>query len=126
EPPPEEVSMEAAAISEDEAVVRYLTEDERKETEKLSAVQRLYRVNTAEKVIAALKGTREERAVLVRDPNRIVATAVLGSPKVTDAEIDSFAAMKNVSDVILRQIGTNKEWTKRYSVVSNLVRNPRT
>ena len=49
-------------------------------------------------MITALKGTREERAILIRDPNRIVATAVLGSPKVTDGEIESFAAMKNVSD----------------------------
>ena len=94
--------------------------------EKVSAVQQLYRLNTAEKVITALKGSREERAILVRDPNRIVATAVLGSPRLTEAEIESFAAMKNVSDEILRQIGSHKEWTKRYAVVANLVKNPRT
>jgi hypothetical protein len=126
EAPVEEVPMEAPAISEDEAVVRYLTEDERRETEKLGAVQRLYRLNTAEKVITALKGTREERAILVRDPNRIVSTAVLGSPRMTDAEIESFASMKNVSGDILRQIGNNRDWTRRYGVVSSLVRNPRT
>ncbi|HEY6548848.1 MAG TPA: hypothetical protein VI589_13125 [Vicinamibacteria bacterium] len=121
-----EVSMTAESISEDEAMVRYLSDDERKETEKVSAVQKLYRLNTAEKVITALKGNREERAILVRDPNRMVAMGVLGSPKVTDGEIESFAAMKNVSDVILRSIGTHKEWTKKYSVVANLARNPRT
>ncbi len=126
EAPVEEVPMEAPAISEDEAVVRYLTEDERRETEKLGAVQRLYRLNTAEKVITALKGTREERAILVRDPNRIVSTAVLGSPRMTDAEVESFASMKNVSGDILRQIGNNRDWTRRYGVVSSLVRNPRT
>src|SRR5262249_50251588 len=69
---------------------------------------------------------REERAILIRDPNRIVSSAVLGSPKLTDAEIESFAGMKNVSDQVLREIGRNKEWVKRYSVLSNLVRNPRT
>ncbi len=126
EPPVEEIPMDAPPISEEEAVVRYLTDDERKETEKLGAVQRLYRLNTAEKVITALKGTREERAILVRDPNRIVSTAVLGSPRITDPEIEAFAAMKNVSGEILRQIGNNKEFTKRYGVISNLVRNPRT
>jgi hypothetical protein len=118
--------MEDTALSEDEAIVRYLSDEERAQAEKVSAVQKLYRLNTAEKVITALKGTREERAILIRDPNRIVATAVLGSPKVTDAEIESFASMKNVSDAILRQIGTHRDWTKRYGVVSNLVRNPRT
>jgi hypothetical protein len=55
-----------------------------------------------------------------------VATAVLGSPKVTDGEIESFASMKSISDGILRQIGTHRDWTKHYGVVSNLVRNPRT
>jgi hypothetical protein len=118
--------FEETPISEDEALVRYLSDSERAQAEKVSAVQKLYRLNTAEKVITALKGTREERAILVRDPNRIVATAVLGSPKVTDAEIESFASMKNVSDAILRQIGTHRDWTKRYGVIANLVRNPRT
>jgi hypothetical protein len=125
EPEPEPV-LEAPPLTDGEAVVRYLSEEERGQTEKVSAVQRLYRLNTAEKVIAALKGSREERAVLVRDPNRIVSTAVLGSPRLTEAEIEGFAAMKNVSGDILRQIGNNKDWSKKYTVISNLVRNPRT
>ena len=130
-PPPEfppqlEAEFEEEAISEDEALVRYLSDEERAQAEKVSAVQKLFRLNTAEKVITALKGTREERAILIRDPNRIVATAVLGSPKVTDGEIESFASMKSISDGILRQIGTHRDWTKHYGVVSNLVRNPRT
>jgi hypothetical protein len=128
EPAPEEEPAPLAEplLSEDEAMVRFLTEDERQQADKVSAVQKIYRLNTAEKLITALKGTREERAILIRDPNRLVATAVLGSPKVTEAEIESFSAMKNVSDEILRKIGRNHEWTKRYSVVNNLVRNPRT
>lgn len=117
---------EIVTLSEDEAVVRYLTADEQKLAEKVSAVQRLYRLSTKDKMIAALKGNREERAILVRDPNRLVSSAVLGSPRVTEAEIEGFAGMKNVSDEILRVIATNREWTKKYSVVSNLVRNPRT
>lgn len=125
-PPPVEELFEDLPLSEDEAIVRYLSEAERAQTEKLSAVQKIYRLDAAEKLITALKGTREERAILVRDPNRIVAAGVLGSPKVTDAEIESFASMKNVSDAVLRQIGNHREWTKRYGVISNLVRNPRT
>jgi hypothetical protein len=64
--------------------------------------------------------------VLVRDPNRLVSSAVLGSPRITDGEIESFAGMKNISDEVLRQIGNNREWTKRYGVVASLVKNPRT
>jgi hypothetical protein len=124
--PPPEAWVEDTSKSDEEALVRYLSDEERQQTEKVSAVQKLYRLNAAEKMITALKGTREERAILIRDPNRIVAAAVLGSPRLTEAEIESFAAMKNVSDQVLRQIGRNKEWIKKYSVLSNLVRNPRT
>jgi hypothetical protein len=122
---PEPVLAEAL-ISPDEAVVRILSDEERKDIEKVSAVQKIYRLNTAEKVITALKGNREDRAILVRDPNRIVSTAVLGSPRLTESEVEAFAGMKNISDEILRQIGNHREWTKKYSVVANLVRNPRT
>jgi hypothetical protein len=119
-------TVETTGLSEQEAMVRYLAEDERSQTEKVSAVQKIYRLNTAEKVITALKGTREERAILIRDPNRIVCTAVLGSPRLTDAEVEAFAGMKNISDEILRKIGTHRDWTKKYTVVSSLVKNPRT
>jgi hypothetical protein len=132
-PPPPPVAAEPEPepelpppATDGEAVARYLTEEEQQEPERVSSVQRLYRLNTAEKVVAALKGTREERAVLVRDPNRIVSSAVLGSPKITEAEIESFSAMKNISGEILRQIGTNKDFMKRYGIISNLVKNPRT
>ena len=132
EPPPVEQvdeSLQAppeAPVNESDALVRYLSEDERGQADKVSAVQRIYRLNTAEKIITALKGSREERAILVRDANRLVATSVLGSPRLTDAEIESFAGMKSLSEEMLRIIGGHREWTKRYQVVASLVRNPKT
>jgi hypothetical protein len=134
ETPPAEAAAEAATpaadwvepATEEQAIFQYLAEEERKDEPKVSAVQKIYKMNTAEKVIAALKGTREERAVLVRDRNRLVFTAVLGSPKVTDAEIEAFASMKNLSDDVLRQIAHNREWTKKYPVIVGLIKNPRT
>ena len=123
---PEIAPLGDVFLTEDQAVVTYLSEEERQQTEKVSAVQKIYRLNTAEKLITALKGSREERAILIRDPNRLVAMGVLGSPKITEAEIEAFSAMKNVSDQVLREIGNHREWTKRYTVINNLVRNPRT
>jgi hypothetical protein len=125
-PEPEAPPSPEVVLTEDEAMVRYLSEEERQQTEKVSAVQKIYRLNTAEKLITALKGSREERAILVRDPNRLVSMGVLGSPRLTEAEIESFSAMKNISDQVLREIGNHREWTKRYTVINNLVRNPRT
>ena len=128
-PPPEPVEAEpepAPPATEAEAIAQYLGDDEQQDDKKISTVQRIYRMNTAEKLIAALKGSREDRAILVRDTNRLVSSAVLGSPRLTDVEIESFAGMKSLSDEVLRKIGSHREWTKRYGVVANLVKNPRT
>jgi len=121
-----EPPAEPEPASDAEAAVRYLDENERDDTAKLSALQKLYRLTTAEKLLTALKGTREERAILIRDPNRLVWSAVLSSPKLTDSEAESFASMKNISDQALREIGSRREWTRHHGVASGLVRNPRT
>jgi hypothetical protein len=79
-----------------------------------------------ERMKLAMKGSREQRAQLIRDPNRMVSTAVLSSPKLTDSEIESFTKMGNVSEDVLRIIGMNRGWQKNYSVILGLVRNPKT
>jgi hypothetical protein len=89
-------------------------------------VQRLANMGVPEKVKCAMKGTREMRAVLIRDPNRMVASAVLSCPKVNEAEVEAFAKMGNVSEDILRTIGNTRAWTKNYSVTLSLVKNSKT
>jgi hypothetical protein len=74
----------------------------------------------------ATKGTREQRARLIRDSNRMVATAVLSSPKVNESEVEAFARMANVSEDVLRIIGAKRSWMKHYAVAHGLVRNPKT
>jgi predicted component of type VI protein secretion system len=91
-----------------------------------STVQKIASLNVAQRMTLAMKGSREERAVLVRDPNKIVAVAVLSSPKLSETEVESIAKMANVSDEILRMIGFSRAWTKNYAVVHALVRNPKT
>ena len=83
-------------------------------------------MNISEKIQAAVKGNAEERAILIRDPNRIVAATVLKSPKLNDREIESYANLRNVNDEVLRIIGTHRDWTKTYGVALALTRNPRT
>ena len=88
--------------------------------------ERLATMTVPEKVKCATKGTREMRAILIRDPNRMVASAVLSCPKVNDAEVESFAKMGNVSEDILRTIAMSRAWTKSYTVVLALVKNSKT
>lgn len=89
-------------------------------------IAQLSTMSVTEKMKAAMRGTREVRAALIRDPNRLVAAAVLSSPKLTESEVEQFARMANVAEEVLRVIGTNRSWTKNYGVVVSLVRNPKT
>jgi hypothetical protein len=93
------------------------------EEEKASVVQKLANMSVPEKVRAAMKGTREMRAILIRDPNKMVSLSVLSCPKVTETEIESFARMGSVSEDVLRTIGHTRAWVKNYNVVLALVRN---
>jgi hypothetical protein len=83
-------------------------------------------LSTAQKAILAIKGGREERSILIRDTNRLVALAVLKNPRLPEGEIESIAGMRNVHEAVLRYIGSFREWTKNYNITVSLVRNPRT
>jgi hypothetical protein len=96
------------------------------ESDNESAVQKLANMSFTQRLKAAVKGTREMRAMLIRDPNKMIAASVLSSPKVSDSEVESFARMTSVSDDVLRIIGGNRTWTKNYGVVVALTRNPKT
>jgi hypothetical protein len=74
----------------------------------------------------AMRGTREQRSQLIRDSNKLVAAAVLSSPKLTEAEVEAFAKMANLSEDVLRTIAVNRAWVKNYNIVSALTRNPKT
>ena len=74
----------------------------------------------------ALSSTREMRAILIRDPNKLVSMAVLSSPKMTETEVEAIAKMGSVSEDVLRTIAQSRAWTKNYGVISSLVKNAKT
>lgn len=88
--------------------------------------QVLSQLTVLERMKLAIHGTREQRAHLIRDANRLVAVAVLSSPKLTDAEVEAFSKTANVSEDVLRIISSNRSWLKNYGVVLGLTRNPKT
>ncbi|MGA9771011.1 MAG: hypothetical protein WBV94_18400 [Blastocatellia bacterium] len=94
--------------------------------ERLPVFQQIALMSIKDRIMLAIKGTREARMILVRDPNRIVAGGVLRNPRVTDTEVESISSIKTVPEDVLRQIGQNRAWTRSYAVIHNLVRNPRT
>jgi hypothetical protein len=96
------------------------------EERRTSALQRISALTVAQRMSLAMKGSREERAILIRDPNKIVGVAVLSSPKLTEMEVESIAKMTSISDELLRIIANTRAWAKNYGVVVALTRNPKT
>jgi len=93
---------------------------------KQSAFSRIVNMNIKEKVLCALKGTREERAILINSRNRLVVRGVLGSPKLSDSEIEKFAGLRTVDAEVLRVIYRNPRWMRKYQIVWQLASNPKT
>lgn len=89
-------------------------------------LQKISRLSAADKIKMALTGNQEERVILIRDSNKIVSRSVLQSPKLSDLEAESYAAMKTVTEEILRLISTNRKFMRIYGVVLALVNNSRT
>lgn len=91
-----------------------------------STVQKIAKLDIRGRIALAMRGSKEERSILVRDGTKIVALAVLDSPKVTEAEVEGFAQQKNVLEAVLRAIPFKRQFAKNYSIMRNLVFNPRT
>lgn len=95
------------------------------EGDRSSINQRIAAMSFTERLKAAMKGSREMRAILVRDPNKMISAAVLSSPKLTEQEVESIARMASVPEDVLRTIAANRAWMKNYKIVSALTRNPK-
>ena len=127
------VSAEGVARQSDDPLIEELAEagpeadaldDEPAAREGLA--QRIAQMSFPDRVKAAMKGSREIRALLIRDPNKMVSAAVLSSPQVSEQEIETFSRMPNITEDILRVIASNRAWTKNYGIVVGLTKNPKT
>ena len=130
---PAERYEELLAETSDEraAAVLRVVESERLEagdvsTERIAMIRRILLMNTRDRLKLAMKGDREARSILIRDSNRVVSTAVMNNPRITDQEVENIAAMRTISDEVLRLISLNRSWARSYPIIHNLARNPRT
>ena len=113
-PMDEAALAEAAAAAEPDAARRQ------------TLLQRLAKMTVAQRVQFAIKGGADARRTLIRDSNKVVQRAVLQSPRLTDQEVEAFASMSSLTDEILRLIANNRNFRKNYTVVRNLINNPKT
>ena len=115
------------AAADDDAPLVVMEADEADgKDDRIPSVLKIASMTVSQKVMLAMKGSREERAILVRDTSRVVAMSVLSSPQVSDSEAESFARMANVSEDVLRAIANTRAWMKNYAVCLALTRNAKT
>lgn len=91
-----------------------------------STLQKIAKLDIKGRIALAMRGSKEERSILIRDGTKLVALAVLESPKVSDGEVENFALQKNVLEAVLRAIPLKRKFAKNYNIMRNLVYNPRT
>lgn len=114
------------AAAEKEIPVALLLEEPIPPEEFKSLYQQILNMSIPAKLALALKGNKEARMLLIRDSNKVVQQAVIGSPKLTDSEVESIAKMRSIPDELVRQIARNKEWMKKYPILKALAINPKT
>jgi regulator of extracellular matrix RemA (YlzA/DUF370 family) len=120
----------AESAEEVSANVQRVIESERREagnvsTERVSLIRRIMFMNTRDRMKLAMKGDREARGILIRDSNKVVCSAVVNNPRITEQEIENISAMRTVLAEVLRVIALNRSWARSYPIIHNLTRNPR-
>lgn len=91
----------------------------------VSIEKKVAAMTVGQKLKLAYLGNRTVRNLLIRDRNRMIASAVVKSGRLTDAEVLAHAGNRNLHDDVLREIATNREWTRKYPVKVALVNNPK-
>jgi len=113
------------------ANVQRIIENERREggevsAERVSLIRKVMFMNARDRMKLAMKGDREARGILIRDSNKVVCSAVVKNPRITDQEIENISAMRTVAGEVLRLISMNRAWARSYTIIHNLAKNPRT
>lgn len=88
--------------------------------------ERLKVMTVQEKMALALSGSRDERTMLLRDPNKVLHLYVLKNPRLGLDEVQSAARQANLSPDALKYISEHRDWSQSPTVCTALVRNPKT
>jgi hypothetical protein len=115
----------AALEAGNEQTLPELAPAETEDPEKVSLFTKILNMSVSDRVKLGFKGQKTERSILIRDRNRLVCSAVVRNPRLTEQEVETIAGMRNVDDEVLRLISTGRQWMAKYKIVLTLVRNPK-
>jgi hypothetical protein len=117
--------LEKAAVDQTDAPPPALMESEKTDEKKLSIFAQILLMTVSDKVKLAFKGGKTERVILVRDHNKLVCSAVMRNPRMSELEVEGIATMRNVEEEVLRIISMKREWSSKYTIALSLARNPK-
>ena len=100
--------------------------EEEIEEESRSKYQQLQDMPVADKIKMALTGDKEWRTLLIRESNKLVNTAVLKNPRVSEGEVLAVAKNRSASEELIRIVLLNRDWIKLYDIKKALAVHPRT
>lgn len=84
------------------------------------------KMSVSEKIKLATIGNREARNILIKDSNRIILSAVINSPKMTEDDALMYASNRGLSDEVIKLLILKKEFIQNYKIKLALVMNPKT
>jgi regulator of extracellular matrix RemA (YlzA/DUF370 family) len=119
-------SFEESAVNAQRVIENERLEGGEVSAERVSLIRKIMFMNVKDRMKLAMKGDREARGILIRDSNKIVCSAVVKNPRVTEQEVENISAMRTVANEVLRLIAMNRSWARSYTIIHNLARNPRT
>jgi hypothetical protein len=120
--------LERAAVQPQEdsaSTLQPLSDSDRTDPDKSAIWTRLQFMSVSQKVQLAFRGDRMVRMLLVRDRNKLICSAVMRNPRMSEQEVEAIAGMRNVDEEVLRLLGTRRDWIAKYNIMLTLCRNPK-
>jgi hypothetical protein len=92
----------------------------------LSKYQQSLEMGVSDKIKMAMTGDKEWRNILIKEANKLVSSAVLKNPRITEGEVLTVAANRSTSEELIRLITLNNDWLKNTQIKKALIQHPRT
>lgn len=115
-----------AAADEEAGAVQPDDDEPIDEEEYQSKYQMAQAMGVSEKIKMAMTGDKEWRSIMIKDNNKLVSSAAIKNPRMTESEVLSIAKSAVGNDEIMRVICSNKEWIKNPQIRKALVMNNKT
>ncbi len=124
-------SIDDVEIGEEEAAefpaeLIHDTQESYTEEQRQTLYQKIMGMNPREKLRLAFFANREGRNILIHDPKKMIALAVLRNRKLNDTEIVQYAQKRELCEDVIWAIAKEPKWAKSYQIKLALASNPKT